>query len=258
MERKQGGDRVLIISDAWLPQNNAIVRSIMAARDALITSGYQVEILAADAKQGTTIALPFNGGRRLELFGRTRAARAIKHFKPDIIHIATAGPLGEAARAVCLEQDRRFTTACHTSMPEALARRFSLLRGWIDRLALALAYRALRRFHSAASAVMASSDRIARHLRAHGVAPDRIITLPTETLEAYGAAFIAAMTADKTPLRPSFFKGLLYDVLIGWPLALLQWIPGLWLWQWGGKYLASGALRLRERRMNRPKLDDFE
>ena len=53
-------------------------------------------------------------------------ARRIREFDPDAIHIATEGPLGLAARALCLKHGLAFTTAYHTCFPEYVKPRFGV------------------------------------------------------------------------------------------------------------------------------------
>jgi glycosyltransferase involved in cell wall biosynthesis len=79
---------------------------------------------------------------------------------PDAIHIATEGPLGLAARAYCLDQDLRFTTAYHTKFPEYLKARFGVPLAW--------SYAAVRRFHAKSSAVMVATATVRDELAAHG------------------------------------------------------------------------------------------
>ena len=40
--------RLLIITDAWFPQINGVVRTLSTTRDKLIERGHQVEVLAPD------------------------------------------------------------------------------------------------------------------------------------------------------------------------------------------------------------------
>ncbi len=68
------------------------------------------------------------GGDVLDLQGHglwpgRKLARLISQFNPDIIHIAIEGPLGWAARRLCLRRGLAFSTSFHTNLPAYIARR---------------------------------------------------------------------------------------------------------------------------------------
>jgi glycosyltransferase involved in cell wall biosynthesis len=81
-------------------------------------------------------------------------------FGPEAIHIATEGPLGWAARAICRKKGYIFTTSYHTSFPEYLAERLPV--------PLSVSYAVLRRFHGASAAVMVATPTVSRALAARG------------------------------------------------------------------------------------------
>ena len=171
------GKRVLIVSDAWQPQINGVVRSLEATITELEKAGYTVKLIAPGQEGRLTFPLPFYPEIRLEPFGGARIAATVKNFKPDYIHIATEGLLGHAARRYCRAEALAFTTAYHTCFPEYVAARvnkIAILRGWGGWLEEALIYRLVRNFHNAASAVMVATPVIENLLRQHKVAPDRL------------------------------------------------------------------------------------
>jgi glycosyltransferase involved in cell wall biosynthesis len=86
--------------------------------------------------------------------------RTLREFDPDVLHIATEGPLGMAARRWALRHDFPFTTAYHTRFPEYVQARL--------RLPLAWSYAWLRRFHRASRAVMAPTPVVVDDLVANG------------------------------------------------------------------------------------------
>ena len=93
--------------------------------------------------------------------------REIRDFAPDAVHIATEGPLGLAARSICLKYGIAFTTAFHTRFAEYVHARFSLVpESWVWRL--------LRWFHRPATAVMVATESLKRELRAHGLRRARL------------------------------------------------------------------------------------
>jgi hypothetical protein len=48
---------------------------------------------------------------------RAGTRRTLRDFAPDIVHIATEGPIGWAARSWCKASGVPFTSAFHTAFP---------------------------------------------------------------------------------------------------------------------------------------------
>ena len=86
--------RILIITDAWLPQMNGVVRSIEALVREAPTLGVEIEILAAN--EFCTVPLPTYPQVRVAVTGPGEVRRRIEKLKPDFIN-ATEGPLGLCA-----------------------------------------------------------------------------------------------------------------------------------------------------------------
>lgn len=154
--------KILIISDAWRPQINGVVRTLETTANELAKLGHETRIVGSDTTRLLTFALPFYPEIKLEFFAHRRLARVLRGFEPDFIHIATEGPLGWAARRLCLRRTLPFTTAYHTRFPEYLAARAP--RG-LSGFVLKATYAVLRRFHAPASAVMVATASIEQELR---------------------------------------------------------------------------------------------
>ncbi|MEQ6289577.1 glycosyltransferase family 4 protein [Vogesella sp. GCM10023246] len=158
--------RIMIVSDAWLPQVNGVVRSLLETVRELRASGHQVALITPlggehDAGDGfRTLPLPSYPDIRIALFPYRQVAQRLAAFSPQAVHIATEGPLGWAARRWCLRHGQPFSTAYHTRFPEYVAARI--------RLPLAISYAFMRRFHAPAAAVMAPTPSIVRALRQRG------------------------------------------------------------------------------------------
>jgi glycosyltransferase involved in cell wall biosynthesis len=154
--------KILIISDAWRPQINGVVRTLEQTASELARLGHETRVVGPDERRPLTFALPFYREIMLEFFAHRRLAQILREFQPDFVHIATEGPLGWAARHLCLHRNRPFTTAYHTRFPEYLAARAPRFLAGLIRSA---AYGALRRFHAPASAVMVATASIEEELR---------------------------------------------------------------------------------------------
>ena len=137
--------RILIVSDAWRPQVNGVVRTLEATVESLRAHGHEVRLITPD--QFRSVPMPFYPEIRLALFARRTVARTIESFAPDAIHIATEGPLGHAARRYCVRHGVRFSTAFHTRYPDYVSARLPVPKSWV--------WAWLRRFHRPAINVMA-------------------------------------------------------------------------------------------------------
>ncbi len=146
--------RILIVTDAWEPQVNGVVRTLKQTAIELDFAGHTASFLTP--LDFHSMPCPTYPEIRLALFPRQRVARHIDKLAPDALHIATEGPLGLAARAHAQKRGFAFSTAYHTRFPEYVNARFGV--------PLSLTYRYLRRFHSASRAVLVPTPAIARDL----------------------------------------------------------------------------------------------
>jgi glycosyltransferase involved in cell wall biosynthesis len=136
--------RILIVTDAWKPQVNGVVRTLEALAANLQGAGYQVRFVTPE--QFRTVPLPSYPEIRLALFAKRRVKQIIESYAPDAIHIATEGTLGLAARNYCVRNGVRFSTAFHTRYPDYIYARSRIPRSWV--------WRMLRWFHRPAINVM--------------------------------------------------------------------------------------------------------
>jgi len=155
-----GPVKILIVSDAWKPQVNGVVRTLATVREELVGMGHAVEVVGPD--RFLTIPAPSEPQIRLAVFPGRKLRRIVDAFAPDAIHIATEGPLGLAARRLCLRRGWPFTTAFHTRFPEYLKARL----GVPERMTWAL----MRRFHRPSAAVLTATASLREELVARGFA----------------------------------------------------------------------------------------
>jgi glycosyltransferase involved in cell wall biosynthesis len=150
--------RILVVTDAWHPQVNGVVRTLGTLRQELTSLGHEPVFITPD--QFRSIPCPTYPEIRLAVKPGRRLARTIEANQPCAIHIATEGPLGWAARRYCLKRRLPFTTAYHTKFPEYIRARF--------RVPLPLSYRFIRRFHAPASTIMVATQTIQSELESRG------------------------------------------------------------------------------------------
>ena len=156
--------RILIVSDAWTPQVNGVVRTLQSVNGELERSGRDVRVLSPDLFR--SVPCPTYPEIRLALGGRRAVGALIEEAAPDSLHIATEGPLGLAARRWCLDRGFAFTTAYHTQFPEYVAKRSGLPTG--------LFWPYIRWFHRPAGAILVSTRTIARQLHSQGLPHTRL------------------------------------------------------------------------------------
>ena len=150
--------RILIVTDAWEPQVNGVVRTLKTTIGQLRDMGQVVEVVEPGSFR--TIPCPTYPEIRLSLRPRSRIMQRVTEFMPDVVHVATEGPLGQAARRIARRLDIPLTTAYHTRFPEYVQARFRVPLGWT--------YAYLRRFHNAGRAVLVPTQVVQRDLQEHG------------------------------------------------------------------------------------------
>lgn len=150
--------KIVIATDAWLPQVNGVVTTIGKTCDELRKLGHEVKVVSPEGFR--TIPCPSYPEIRLALLPGRRIKRVIEAFDPDCIHIATEGPIGWATRRFCKRNNLPFTTAYHTQFPEYVRARVPIPIKWTSRL--------LRRFHGRAVRTLVPTRSIKRMLDARG------------------------------------------------------------------------------------------
>ena len=120
--------RVMIVTDAWEPQVNGVVRTLKSTRRELEAMGHTVDLLTP--LEFRTVPCPTYPEIRLSILPSAKVRRRIDTFRPDALHIATEGPLGMSARAYAIKHKLPFTTAYHTRFPEYVQARFGVPLAW--------------------------------------------------------------------------------------------------------------------------------
>jgi len=153
--------RLLVVTDAWRPQINGVVRSLERLAEELEKCGLAVDFLTPQLFR--TLPMPTYPEIRLSLTHGWDVRRRIERAAPDYIHIATEGPLGLMARRAALDiRAPGFTTSYHTRFPEYVSARFPIPESWT--------YAALRRFHNAGLACMVATETLEKDLAGRGFA----------------------------------------------------------------------------------------
>lgn len=150
---------IAIITDAWHPQTNGVVRTLSTTCEMLRAWGHEVTVISPEAYP--SIPAPTYPEIRLALTAPGAVGRQLAKIAPEAVHIATEGPLGFAARRYCLSRKVPFTTAYHTQFPDYLARRTGLPASAF--------WPYIRWFHRPAQRIMVATETIRAQLREQGL-----------------------------------------------------------------------------------------
>ncbi len=150
--------KLALITDAWQPQVNGVVTTLVELVRELEQGGHQVEVI----HPGLFRTRPCPGYAGIDLAVRPKRGLAAKldAFQPEAIHIATEGPLGWAARSYCTKHGLNFTTAFHTKFPEILHAALKIPLSW--------GYALFRYFHKPSSGVLVPTHGVLRMLEQRG------------------------------------------------------------------------------------------
>lgn len=152
--------RIMLVTDAWEPQVNGVVRTLTRTTEECRAMGHEVEVIHPGLGYKTW-PLPTYPEIQLALGARRDIEERFKAFEPEAIHISTEGTLGMAARAVCLKWKLPFTTSYHTKFPEYVNARFPFIP-------LSAGYQFMRWFHNAGGRLMVATPSMRDDLAARG------------------------------------------------------------------------------------------
>lgn len=150
--------KIVIITDAWEPQVNGVVRTLKQTRKHLIELGHDVHLITPE--QFKTVPCPTYPSIPLSLFPGRKVSKLLDSYQANAVHIATEGPLGMAARRWCIKNDVQFTTSYHTQFPEYVRLRLPIPLSW--------SYAWFRRFHGRAVHTLVPTASQKQRLITHG------------------------------------------------------------------------------------------
>jgi len=185
--------RLSLVSDAWAPQVNGVVRTLSTTVELLRARGADIQTITPD--RFGSLPCPTYPEIRLAFTRPGKVGEMIEAHGSEAVHIATEGPLGLAARRHCMATGRPFTTSFHTRFPDYLHARFKLPTAW--------SWRYLRWFHAPARAVLVATPRLAQELAGHGLTRTRLWSRGVDLTQ-----FRAGLPA------PDAYKGLPRPILL--------------------------------------------
>jgi len=150
--------RVLIVTDAWRPPVNGVVRTLKRLK--LDAADYGATINFITPSNYPSTPMPGYPEIHLVLTSPQVVSEAIKEQNPDALHIATEGPLGWMARHAALRRKQPFITFYHTRYPQYVAARYPIPPS--------LTYSVLHYFHNAGVTTMVATNALQKELMDQG------------------------------------------------------------------------------------------
>jgi glycosyltransferase involved in cell wall biosynthesis len=149
---------ITLVTDAWEPQVNGVVTTLKELATHLEAQGHTMRVIHPGLFK--TRPCPGYAGIDLAVMPRRRLREMLEQEPPEVLHIATEGPLGWAARAEALKNGWAFTTAFHTKFPEFVNAAIKVPVSW--------GYALMRHFHRPSSGVMVPTSGVLRMLEQRG------------------------------------------------------------------------------------------
>jgi glycosyltransferase involved in cell wall biosynthesis len=163
---------LITITDTWLGMTNGVATVIAETKKVMEANGVKVSVIHPDL----FFSVPTPGYPEIRLsFPKRKIEKLIRSKNPDFIHIATEGPMGLAARAICIKNRWKFTSAYHTRFPEYLEVRLK------TSLIKKLTYKYLRWFHSKSQYLIVSTPSLKSELEAKGFKNIIVVPLGVDT-----------------------------------------------------------------------------
>lgn len=164
---------IALVTETWPPEINGVAMTLSRLVDGLRQRGHPVQVVRprqphSDETEKSSSQLlvpgapiPGYGGLRFGLPVRQRLLRHWTSQRPEVIHIATEGPLGWAAMSVANRLGIPVTTSFHTQFHQYCSH-YGL--GWLRRGVSGY----LRDFHNRALCTLVPSDSLRATLQTEG------------------------------------------------------------------------------------------
>jgi len=165
--------RIAVVTETYPPEVNGVARTMQMIVDGLRRRRHSVELVRPRQHRADRAAreecfeellrpgIPVPGYKGLHVGAPSRRALrdAWRRTPPDVVHIATEGPLGWSALAAARDLGLPVVTDFHTNFHDYSAHYGA---AWLARPVAAF----LRRFHNRADATLVPTDELAQHLDA--------------------------------------------------------------------------------------------
>lgn len=179
--------RIAIVTETWPPEINGVALTVQSLAQGLAALGHSIEVIRPrqDDEKSASLAgldhLPMPGaalprypGLRFGFPAHRRLHRHWSRRRPDVLYIATEGPLGLTALGAARRLGIPASTAFHTRFDD-YARFYGL--GFLT----PIVYAYLRRFHNRADATIVPTAELAEFLEANRFRGLRLLRRAVDT-----------------------------------------------------------------------------
>jgi glycosyltransferase involved in cell wall biosynthesis len=179
--------RIAIVTETWPPEINGVALTVESLARGLVALGHSMEVVRprqADESAASiagldhlpmrSAKLPRYPGLRFGMPAHRRLRRHWLHRRPDVLYIATEGPLGLTALGAARRLQLPVCTGFHTRFDD-YARHYGL--AFLTPIVGAY----LRRFHNRADATLVPTTELADDLAASGFRNVRLLRRAVDT-----------------------------------------------------------------------------
>jgi glycosyltransferase involved in cell wall biosynthesis len=169
---------VAMVTETYPPEVNGVARTIGMMADGLRARGHRVQLVrprqsghdhpGAEDLLARGLAIPRYPQLKMGLPAGSALSRAWSLQRPDVVHIATEGPLGWSALAAARKLEIPVATDFHTNF-QTYSRHYGF--AWMARPVMAY----LRAFHNRAQCTMVPTAEMAGQLEAAGYRGLRVV-----------------------------------------------------------------------------------
>jgi glycosyltransferase involved in cell wall biosynthesis len=174
--------RIAMVSETYPPEVNGVARTVALMAEGLRALGHQIQLVRPRQSPGDWplnepgfgemlrpgMRIPRYPQLRMGLPSRGALLQAWQKTRPDVVHIATEGPLGSSALSAARAMGIPVATDFHTNF-HAYSGHYGF--PWLERAVAAY----LRRFHNRADCTMVPTDEMAHDLARLGFEKLRVV-----------------------------------------------------------------------------------
>jgi glycosyltransferase involved in cell wall biosynthesis len=174
--------RIAMVTETYPPEVNGVARTVGLMADGLRRRSHSIQVVRPRQNQADRatagngfeellvkgIPIPRYTQLRMGMPSRRALERAWRERRPDLVHIATEGPLGWSALAAARKLDIPVATDFHTNF-DAYSRHYGL--SWFSRPVQGY----LRRFHNRTDCTMVPTAELAGTMEKNGYRNLRVV-----------------------------------------------------------------------------------
>ncbi len=167
--------RLAVVTETYPPEINGVAMTLGRLVSAMLARGHQIQLIRPRQNQAELpvstqqleevlqlgVSIPRYDGLKMGLPAKRALLQRWTKNRPDLVHIATEGPLGWSALAAALKLRIPVATDFHTNF-HSYSKHYGI--GWLKKPIVAY----LRKFHNKAHCTMVPTDSLRTELSACG------------------------------------------------------------------------------------------